>query len=232
MAEYQEGDVVLCTVERIEPTSVFVRLPNNREGTLIISEIAPGRIKNLREYVVPNKKIVCKVLRAFGDRVDVSLRRVTSKEKTELMEKYKQEQTAKSAFNQVLKEKAKDVESRILKDFPSLFEFVSAARENPPIIVKYIPKENQEQIQKIIQKKQKDIEVKKELKVKCLAEDGIVRIKKIFAAPQNIKVTYLGAGHFSILIKAKNYKEANHIMTQYIEDIQKQCKQNNCEFEQ
>lgn len=232
MTDYQEGDVVLCTVERIEPTSVFVRLPNGKEGTLIISEIAPGRIKNLREYVVPNKKIACKILRASGDRVDVSLRRVTSKEKVELMEKYKQEQTAKSAFSQVLKEKAKDIEAKILKDFPSMADFVSKAREDAGVLAKYIPKESLEQISKVIQKKQKDIEVKKDVKVKCLAEDGIVRIKKIFSAPENIKVTYLGAGHFSISIKAKNYKEANHTMTQYLENIQKQCKQSNCEFEE
>ena len=61
------------------------------EGTIITSEIAPGRIRNLRDYVVPKKKIVCKVLRISGNRIDLSLRRVTQKEKKEVLEQFQQE---------------------------------------------------------------------------------------------------------------------------------------------
>ena len=54
----EEGDVVLCTVTKIEGTSVFVNIEGDGEGSIIVSEIAPGRIRNLRDYVLPNKKIV------------------------------------------------------------------------------------------------------------------------------------------------------------------------------
>ena len=77
--ELEEGDVVLCTVERIVGTIVFVRIKGDGEGSITMSEIAPGRIRNLRDYVVPKKKIVCKVLRISPNRnTDLSLRRVTS----------------------------------------------------------------------------------------------------------------------------------------------------------
>ena len=82
MAELEQGDVVLCTVEKINGTIVFVNIDDlNKQGSIILSEIAPGRIRNLRDYVVPKKKIVCKVLRET-DRGDLhlSLRRVTQKE--------------------------------------------------------------------------------------------------------------------------------------------------------
>lgn len=229
---YQEGDILLCTVERIEPTAVFVRLPKGEQGTLIISEIAPGRIKNLREYVVPNKKIVCKVLRISGDRVDVSLRRVSSKERSEVMEKFKQEQTAKSAFNQILKDKAKEVESKIIVKFSSLHDFLSKAKEDPSLIEKYVPKEFQESIRKIIQKKQKDVEAKKSIKIKSLAEDGILKVKKLLSIQQEkTKVIYLGAGSFSIVVKAENYKIANQQLAKILEDLEKGAKQAHCEFE-
>lgn len=232
MIDYQEGDVILCTVERIEPTSVFVRLPDGKEGTLIISEIAPGRIKNLREYVMPNKKIVCKIMRLSGDRIDVSLRRVSSKEKNEVMDKYKQEQQARSAFNQILKEKAKDIEEKILIDFPSLHDFLAKAKEDIKVINNYLPAEFRESISKIIQKKQKDIEVKKTFKMKCLAEEGILKIKKILSiSDKNAKITYLAAGNFQIVIKAENYKIANQKMLELLENLEKQAKQNKCEFE-
>ena len=59
--EFEEGDVVLCTVEKIEGTVVFVNIDGtNKQGTIITSEVAPGRIRNIREYVVPKKKIVSK----------------------------------------------------------------------------------------------------------------------------------------------------------------------------
>jgi translation initiation factor 2 alpha subunit (eIF-2alpha) len=74
--ELEEGTVVLCTVTKIVGTSVFVKLDDyNKEATIITSEIAPGRIRNLRDYVVPNKKIVCKILRIDNKgQIDLSLR--------------------------------------------------------------------------------------------------------------------------------------------------------------
>src|SRR3989344_7448069 len=103
------GDVVLCTVDRIVGTVVFVKIDSigkELEGGIILSEIAPGRIRNLRDYVVPKKKIVCKILRISGDRIDLSLRRVSLKEKKEILEKESQEQSYQSVFKSVLGSKA------------------------------------------------------------------------------------------------------------------------------
>ena len=79
--ELEVGDLVMCTVDRIVGTVVFVKIDGYGEGGIIMSEIAPGRIRNLRDYVVPKKRIACKVLRISGNRIDLSLRRVTPKEK-------------------------------------------------------------------------------------------------------------------------------------------------------
>ena len=54
------------------------------ERSRILSEIAPGRIRNLREYVVTKKRIICKILRISGERIYLSLRRVTPKEQKEI----------------------------------------------------------------------------------------------------------------------------------------------------
>ena len=88
----EEGEIVSCVVDRIVGTIVFVKISGNGEGSIILSEIAPGRIRNLRNYVVPKKKIVCKILK-IGDsgNIYLSLRRVTQKEKKEVLEQEKQE---------------------------------------------------------------------------------------------------------------------------------------------
>ncbi|MDO8735105.1 MAG: 3'-5' exonuclease [Elusimicrobiota bacterium] len=86
MKELKEGDVVLCTVEKIVGTTVFVKIEDNGQGSIIVSEIAPGRIRNLRDYVVPNKKIVCKILRIGKDYANLSLRRVVENERKEVLD--------------------------------------------------------------------------------------------------------------------------------------------------
>src|SRR3989337_26635 len=101
----EEGDIVLCTVDRIVGTTVFVHIEGNGEGSIVLSQVAPGRIRNIRDYVVPKKKIVCKVLRISGDRIDLSFRRVTQKEQKELKERNKQERSFASILKTVIKDK-------------------------------------------------------------------------------------------------------------------------------
>ena len=87
MENFEEGDLVLCTVDRIVGTVVFVKIKSKDkeiEGSIVLSEIAPGRIRNLRDYVVPKKKIVCKILRIKGENIELSLRRVSQKERKEV----------------------------------------------------------------------------------------------------------------------------------------------------
>ncbi len=81
----------MCTVDKIAGTVVFVTIDGNGQGSIVLSEIAPGRIRNLRNYVVPKKRIICKVLKISRDYVALSLRRVTQKERKELLNQYKQE---------------------------------------------------------------------------------------------------------------------------------------------
>jgi translation initiation factor 2 alpha subunit (eIF-2alpha) len=228
--QIQEGDLILCTVTNIENTSVSVSLPDGKTGTIITAEIAPGRIRNIRDYVVPNKKIVCKVLRLSQNHIDLSLRRVTSKEKNEVMEIFKQEQTAKSILNSILKEKSAEVQEKILKNFQNLHEFFNSARENEKVLADYFQKNVLEQIKKVLQKKKKEIEVKKLVKFKCLSSDGINRIKEILKAEDGIEITYLAAGNFQISIKDSDYKKANQKMNNFIQKIEQKAKKDCSDF--
>jgi translation initiation factor 2 subunit 1 len=228
----KEEDLVLCTVDKIDGTTVFVKLDSGESGTINTSEIAPGRIRNIRDYVVPKKKIVCKVLRVLKDHIDLSLRRVTSKEKKEVMDKYKQEHTAKSALHSILKDNVKEVEEKILNDFKSLSEFFTKAKEDDKILPKYIPKEFLEKINRIVQKKQKDVEIKKKLNLKCLEKEGISQIKKVLKTKNTgTKITYISAGNFQITIKAENYKMAKENMNNLLQELEKNAKQHSCEIE-
>jgi translation initiation factor 2 subunit 1 len=227
----EEDSLHLCTVESIHGTTVFVKLDNGKKGTIVISEIAPGRIRNLRQYVVPNKKIVCKILRISNGNIELSLRRVNSKEKKEVMEKYKQEQTAKSAIHSILKEKAKLTEEKILKDFQTLGKFLMEAKENTKLIDKYIPKTFHIQIKKITEKKKKGVEVKKIINLKCLESKGIETIKNIMNfSDDKTKITYLSAGRYQLTAKGEDYKTLNKRVDSILESLEKETKKQKCEF--
>ena len=52
----EEDEVVLCNVTQIFHNSVFVDILDYRlQGMVHISEIAPGRIRNMRDYVDVNR---------------------------------------------------------------------------------------------------------------------------------------------------------------------------------
>jgi translation initiation factor 2 subunit 1 len=61
----EDSELVLCTVNKVLPNSVFVTLDEyGIDGLIHISEVSPGRIRNIRDFVKEGKKVVCKILKA------------------------------------------------------------------------------------------------------------------------------------------------------------------------
>jgi len=59
----EEDEIVLCKVTKIFPNSVFVELLEyHKPGMVHISEVSPGRIRNLRDFVSVDRQIICKIL--------------------------------------------------------------------------------------------------------------------------------------------------------------------------
>jgi len=227
----EEGDLILCKVKEVTNTITSVEMPDGHEGTIISSEIAPGRIKLMRQYVVPNKQIVCKVLKIEGNHAHLSLRRVTSKEKKEVMQKYKQFQAIEIAFRQILGQDEEKIKQKILKNFNNLSEFIDKIKEDEKTISKYIPKEKQEAIKKISEKRKKNEELKQNIKIKCLEDDGVKKLKEILKFNnENISISYISAGNFSLKLKVQDFKQGKKEMTEIIEELEKRAKKNNCEF--
>jgi len=104
----EEGELVLCTVTKVQGTTVFAELDKySKTGVIHTSEISPGRIRNIRDFVVPNKKIVCKVLRLDVSKghIDLSLRRVSKKDTQEEIQRYKKDKVAEKILEMILKDK-------------------------------------------------------------------------------------------------------------------------------
>ena len=233
--EYEEGEIVLCTVVNVVGTTVFVKIDGNRDGSIVLSEIAPGRIRNLRDYVVPNKKIVCKVLRKEGNNYHLSLRRVTGEERKEILEMHEKEKSSLALLKSVLKEKCPKILEKIEG---SIHDFLQEVKKDAKLLEKYCTKEEIESIIKILQqKKEKEKEISRDFILKSEASDGIKKIRKILdikdtkdIKKENLSIKYLGNSQFKIKIKAKDLKQADSILNSILEEIKEKSKQEKCEF--
>src|SRR5439155_19857775 len=89
------GDLVVTTVTRVEDYGAYVKLDefSGIEGLVHISEISTTWVRNIREHARQGQKLVLKVLRVSSQRnqIDLSLRRVTGREKSEKMREWKKE---------------------------------------------------------------------------------------------------------------------------------------------
>ena len=228
--ELEVGDIVLCTVDRIVGTTVFVRIERNGEGSIVMSEIAPGRIRNLRDYVVPKKKIVCKILRISGDRIELSLRRVTQKEQKEIREEYKQEKSYVNILKSVLGEKVKEAIDTISKE-ERIYDFLQKAKESPKDLEKFVGSSNSKKILNILNtQKQKKAIIKKEIFLTTKESDGLRRIRDLLTDIQDIVVRYLSAGKYSLETESKDIKTADQKLTKALEELEKKAKKQKVEF--
>ncbi len=248
----EEHEYVLCTVERVTPNSVFVTLDDygNKEGLIHISEIAPGRIRNIKDYVKEKHKVACLVLQVSKERhlIDLSLRRVSLQNKLAVEEWHKQEMIAEKLlenFARSVKQDANNIYESIgkplISKFGSLFKaFQVISIEGEKILndVK-MDKKLEKQLIHIVQERIKKPEVKIEaiLDIKNPESDGIDRIKAVLKniednlkkSNANIHLHYLGAPKFKTTITAADFKTAEKILDKLEEALTQEAKKTKSE---
>ncbi len=231
--ELEEGDLVLCTVDRIIGTVVFVKIDGqgDLDAGIITSEIAPGRIRNLRDYVVPKKRIVCKVLRVKGKNIELSLRRVTPKEKKEVLEQASQEKSLISIFKSILGDKAESTINIIIKE-SNLVDFSKEIKEDANKLIKLVGEDNAKKILDILKKEKiKKLRIKKEIILKTKSSHGLTDIKELLLNLKDIDVRCISAGRYSLSIESSNFKVADQYLQHTLKELEKKAKKLGMEFE-
>lgn len=224
--KYNVDDVVLCRVKKIEGTTVFLEVEDGFPGSMILSEVAAGRIRNLRQYVSPSRKVVCKVLRVTSDHLELSLRRVTGNERLEVLDRVKKERAFVSMLR-IVGEKKEVIEK--VKEKYNIVDFLEEARENVKVLEKFLSKEKAKKIFDILKEKVgKDKEVEREIVLKSFSSEGLKDIKEILKL--DVEVHYLGSSRFSIFVSGKDFKEANVKMEEVLEEIRKRAEKKKAEF--
>ncbi|MDI3473929.1 MAG: translation initiation factor 2 subunit 1 [Candidatus Woesearchaeota archaeon] len=248
----EEGEIVLCRVESVSKNSVFVSFLeyDGLSGIIPISEIAPGRIRTIRDYVKEGMIIVCKVLRAFPERkhFELSLRRVSDKERKDKLEFMKQEQAAEKIVEFIAKKSSLDfnklydaITEELFKEYSSLYEaFYDIATTKKEFPLKKISQEVREQLINTVRDriKPKVMDIEGNFFLSSTADNGIELIKEAFdgikdiKAPSDEKITvkYAGSGKYLFLITGSDYKKMEEYLSKIVNHLEDFSKKHKLEF--
>ncbi|MBD3310549.1 translation initiation factor IF-2 subunit alpha [Candidatus Woesearchaeota archaeon] len=233
----EEDELVMCTVTNVQHHSVFCNLDEyGKSGMIHISEVSPGRIRNLRDYVVEGKKVVCKVLRIHRDRghIDLSLRRVNESQRRNKINDIKQEQKAEKILEFVAKKLNKDpkstferIKDKVLEHYPNLYVcFQDIVTGNIPISFLDLEKPFLKDLEDTIKQRIKipEVEIGGFFTIRSYAPDGIEVIKRALkkASGENILINYLGAGKYGLDVTAPDYKQAEKRLKKVTDTVTKE----------
>ena len=229
----EDSELVLCTVTSVQHHSVFVNIEEyGLNGMIHISEVSPGRIRNIRDFVREGKVIVCKVLRVNRERghVDLSLRRVTETQQRSKINEIKQQQKAEKIVETVALKLGIDagklfetLTENALKEYASVSSFFSEVAESNVDLSKYkLGKDVSEELTAAIKQRIKPAEVaiKGSLMLTSYAQNGVEVIKEALkkVANSGADVQYISAGKYKVIIRASNYKTAEQIIERATND--------------
>ncbi len=228
------GDIILVNITKIMPHGAYCELVEYKaDAYLPISEVASGWIKNIHEFIKEGQRDVAKVVFVDQNRkaLDVSLKKVTTKEKKDKINDYNLEKRAEKFFQQAVQAahkeaKIEEMKKKIGQSIPTyseLLDQVVAGSDPADLLDSDVKKAFQDIIAKNI--KPKVYSVSYELELKAVNGKGNVNImKKVFGEVEDIgvNVLYEGAPHYKLSAEGPNYpvvegkiKEAEKILKKY-----------------
>ena len=223
----EEGELVLCTITSVQNHSVFVRIEEyGISGMIHISEVAPGRIRNIRDYVMEGKSVITKVLRINRERghVDLSLRRVSEGQRRTKTNEIKKEKMAAKLIESVAsnlkadpKKLYKTIADKVSDHYYLIFEcFSDVSKGTFDLKQLNLPKNLSDELQKVISDRLKPefFTSKGKLKLTSTAPDGLEIVKSALkkAVDSGAKVRYLGGGVYSLSATAASYKDSEELL--------------------
>jgi translation initiation factor 2 subunit 1 len=239
----EEGELVLCTITKIMYHGVFANLDEyDKSGMINISEVSPGRIRNLRDFVEEGKKIVCVVLKIDREKghIDLSLRRVNENQKRKKLEEIKQEQKAEKILEFLAQKEGlkfeelyNNIKEPIFKKYLNFSScFADVVTSDLKLESLGIDKKIAAPLEELIRQRIKppEVELKGELYIQTYDPDGVDIIKEAISRAKEkndkVDIRYLGAGKYSMSIKATDYKEAEKIMKSSVDAAVKHVEKN------
>ena len=228
------GDLVIATVVTITDYGAYVKLDEyDKEGLLHISEISSSWVRNIRDFVREGQKTVLKVLRVNPEkrRVDLSLRRVTKREKREKILFWKKNRKADSLLrnaseklNIPVEEVYEKAGTLIEKEFGGIYEGLEkTAKEGSGVLLKLgVPEDIAVTLGEIAKEKIRIplVKIKGILELQCTKPNGASLIKEALLSAQKIqdlqetkvRIYVVAPPRYRIVVSAEEYTKAESVL--------------------
>ncbi len=239
----EEGELVVCTVQNVKNFGAFVTLDEyeNKEGFIHIRDVATGWVKYIRDFVREGQKIVCKVLGVDTSKghIDLSLKSVNEHQRREKIQQWKNENKAEKLMEIVADRLGRSVDEcykefgfQLMERYGTLYGAFEECAANPESLdedgfegdwteaFNQVAKENVTLT---------FVQIDGYLELTCPLSDGVDRIRDalvsgIVASKEKVKIQYVGAPRYRIVVEASDYKAAEDelkvITTQVINSLQ------------
>lgn len=229
----ETGDLVIATIENVMDYGAYANLDEyNKRGFLHISEISSARIRNIRDFIREKQKMVLKVLRVDIEKghIDLSLRRVTKRERIEKIKAWKKDRKAEVLLRAVAERVGLPVEEvyqkagLALEEKYGLYEsFERTLKEGTEILTKLdIPEDIVKAFAQVAEERirVKMVKVRGTLEVRCMKPNGVKRIQEAFinakknqkAKDVKVEFSVIAAPRYSVEVSADNWKRAEEII--------------------
>ncbi len=226
----EEGELVVGRIDEIEDFGVFVDLLeyDDKRGLCHISEVASGWIKNVRDHVNTDQRVVAKVLDVdeSAQQIDLSLKDVNDHQRKDKIQEWKNERKADNWMEQSFGEDISDekyaaVGNELLATFGSMYEgFEQAAIHGSEALEDTDLSEDE--IGAVVETARENVsvpyvEVSGYVDLRAFDSDGVDAIKEALQAAEGngevpeeveLEVTYVGSPEYRIKVRAPDYKTA------------------------
>jgi len=246
-ADWPNPDVyAIAIASKVAPYGAYVHLPEfgNKEGFIHISEISSTWVRNIRNHIHENQRVVVKVLKVDQDKmhIDCSLRRVSNESKRIKNNEWKRAQKAEKLLELVAKENDMTIEQvyekigwSIEDVFGEIYTGLEKASDGGVDVFEEVvgTKKLKKQVADLAQERIEipSVEIDGEMTILVPGENGIDVIKKALSeglvkGKKNEKSTTeiytLGSPRYKLRIVSPDYKEAEDILSDVYGLISKQ----------
>lgn len=236
----EPGDLVIATIETVTDYGAYAKLDEyEKRGLLHVSEISSSWIRNIHDFVREGQKTVLKVLRVDSEKghIDLSLRRVTKRERIEKVMSWKKVRKADALLKGVAEKTGLPLQEIYAKagapveEQYSLYDgFEKAAKEGPEFLTKIGVQEDIARAFAEVAAERihvKMVKVKGVLEIRCLKPNGVKLVKEAFLNAEktektkdaDVKFYVIAAPKYSIEVLAENYKRAEDVLQKVSQNV-------------
>lgn len=234
------GDLVIATIETVTDYGAYAKLDEyNKRGLLHVSEISSSWIRNIRDFVREGQKMVLKVLRVDTEKghIDLSLRRVTKREKIEKILSWKKDRKAEALLREVAEkvglsdEEVYEKAGVLVEEKYGLYEgFEKVVKEGTEVLTKIgVPESLAKAFAEVAEERihVKMVKVKGTLEIRCMKPNGVKIIRDSFLDAKKAEKTkdadvrfyVVAAPKYSVEVLAENYKRAEEVLQKVAQSV-------------